>query len=227
MTDGSSFISCWSCTRRPAGVPHPAVRLSLRTPIPSRPVTLLCPFAAGGAGDILTRAAADHVAPSAMSRPASSIGRAPARPSRRPRSPRQTPDGATLGLYSISPFLTVPHLQKLPYDHAEGLHLHLDLRLRPDRALCHGREPAERLGRRDQIRQGQSRQIPLGHIGRARRGAYRDRSRVSGRRARKPPSCPSAAAPKPSPPCSAATSKPSSPPTTARILPPARSSSSS
>ena len=32
------------------------------------------------------------------------------------RSPSAEPDGATLGLYSISPFLTVPHLQKVPYD---------------------------------------------------------------------------------------------------------------
>ncbi len=83
---------------------------------PSRPITLLCPFAAGGAGDILTRAAADHVrakrnvAAGVEYRPGAGATIAPAQVA------KATPDGATLGLYSISPFLTVPHLQKLPYD---------------------------------------------------------------------------------------------------------------
>lgn len=83
---------------------------------PSRPVTLLCPFAAGGAGDILTRAAADHVrskrnvAAGVEYRPGAGATIAPAQVA------KAAADGATLGLYSISPFLTVPHLQKLPYD---------------------------------------------------------------------------------------------------------------
>jgi len=83
---------------------------------PSRPVTLLCPFAAGGAGDILTRAAADHVrtkrnvAAGVEYRPGAGATIAPAQVA------KASADGATLGLYSISPFLTVPHLQKVPYD---------------------------------------------------------------------------------------------------------------
>jgi tripartite-type tricarboxylate transporter receptor subunit TctC len=86
------------------------------TAYPSRPVTLLCPFAAGGAGDLLTRAAADHVrtkrnvAAGVEYRPGAGATIAPA------QIAKANPDGATLGLYSISPFLTVPHLQKLPYD---------------------------------------------------------------------------------------------------------------
>lgn len=83
---------------------------------PSRPVTLLCPFAAGGAGDILTRAAADHVrtkrnvAAGVEYRPGAGATIAPAQVA------KANADGSTLGLYSISPFLTVPHLQKVPYD---------------------------------------------------------------------------------------------------------------
>ena len=83
---------------------------------PSKPVTILCPFAAGGAGDMLTRVAADHVrakrnvAAAVEYRPGAGATIAPAQVA------KASPDGATLGLYSISPFLTVPHLQKLPYD---------------------------------------------------------------------------------------------------------------
>lgn len=83
---------------------------------PSKPVTLLCPFAAGGGGDILTRAAADHVrtkrnvVASVEYRPGAGATIAPG------QIARAQPDGATLGLYSISPFLTVPHLQKVPYE---------------------------------------------------------------------------------------------------------------
>ena len=83
---------------------------------PGKPVTLLCPFAAGGAGDIFTRVAADHVrakrnvAAGVEYRPGAGATIAPAQVA------KAAPDGATLGLYSISPFLTVPHLQKVPYD---------------------------------------------------------------------------------------------------------------
>lgn len=83
---------------------------------PAKPVTLLCPFAAGGAGDALTRVAADHVrshrkaAAAVEYRPGAGATIAPAQVA------KAEPDGATLGLYSISPFLTVPHLQKVPYN---------------------------------------------------------------------------------------------------------------
>jgi tripartite-type tricarboxylate transporter receptor subunit TctC len=83
---------------------------------PAKPVTLLCPFAAGGAGDALTRVAAEHVrshrsvAAGVEYRPGAGATIAPAQVA------RADADGSTLGLYSISPFLTVPHLQKVPYD---------------------------------------------------------------------------------------------------------------
>ena len=96
--------------------PDSAVRASAQAAYPGKPVTLLCPFAAGGAGDILTRAAADHVrtkrnvAVGVEYRPGAGATIAPA------QIAKAAADGATLGLYSISPFLTVPHLQKVPYD---------------------------------------------------------------------------------------------------------------
>ena len=83
---------------------------------PAKPITLLCPFAAGGAGDALTRVAADHVrsargvAAAVEYRPGAGATIGPAQVA------KAAADGATLGLYSISPFLTVPHLQKVPYD---------------------------------------------------------------------------------------------------------------
>jgi len=44
-----------------ASMPGPVTRATAQSAYPGKPVTLLCPFAAGGAGDILTRVAADHV----------------------------------------------------------------------------------------------------------------------------------------------------------------------
>lgn len=83
---------------------------------PSKPVTMLVPFAAGGGGDILTRVIADHarnkrgIAVGVEYRPGAGATIAPSQVA------RAEPDGATLGLYSVSPFLTVPHLQRLSYD---------------------------------------------------------------------------------------------------------------
>ena len=112
--DRRSFIL--GCTAGLAGVAGFGVRASAQAAYPGKPVTLLCPFAAGGAGDILTRAAADHVrtkrnvAVGVEYRPGAGATIAPA------QIAKAAADGATLGLYSISPFLTVPHLQKVPYD---------------------------------------------------------------------------------------------------------------
>ena len=99
-----------------AGMSRPVTRAVAQSAYPAKPVTLLCPFAAGGAGDILTRVAADHVrakrnvAAGVEYRPGAGATIAPA------QIAKASPDGTTLGLYSISPFLTVPHLQKVPYD---------------------------------------------------------------------------------------------------------------
>ena len=88
-------------------------------------------------------------------------------------------DGATLGLYSISPFLTVPHLQKVPYDTLKDFTYISIYAYIPIALYVAGRESAQELERRRQVRQRQSRKIPLGNVRRARRGAHRDRSRVS------------------------------------------------
>ena len=112
--DRRSIVS--GCTAGLAGVAGFGVRAPAQAAYPGKPVWLLCPFAAGGAGDILTRAAADHVrtkrnvAVGVEYRPGAGATIAPA------QIAKAAADGATLGLYSISPFLTVPHLQKVPYD---------------------------------------------------------------------------------------------------------------
>lgn len=82
---------------------------------PSGPVTIYVPFAAGGTSDILTRAVADFAKnqrdiPVAVEfRPGAGATIAPAHVA------RAAPDGATIGFYSVSPFLSVPHLQNVPY----------------------------------------------------------------------------------------------------------------
>ena len=99
-----------------AAMPGLITGAAAQSTYPLKPVTLLCPFAAGGAADMLTRVAADHVrtkrnvAAGVEYRPGAGATIAPA------QIAKATPDGTTLGLYSISPFLTVPHLQKVPYD---------------------------------------------------------------------------------------------------------------
>jgi tripartite-type tricarboxylate transporter receptor subunit TctC len=99
-----------------AALPGFVAGVAAQPAYPGKPVTLLCPFAAGGAADMLTRVAADHVrakrnvAAGVEYRPGAGATIAPAQVA------KAAPDGATFGLYSISPFLTVPHLQKVPYD---------------------------------------------------------------------------------------------------------------
>lgn len=84
---------------------------------PGKPVTLLCPFAVGGAGDALTRVAAEHVrsqrsvAPAVEYRPGAGATIAPAQVA------KAAADGATLGLYSISPFLTCRICRRCPTTH--------------------------------------------------------------------------------------------------------------
>src|SRR5882672_10394882 len=112
--DRRSFVSGSAAVL--AGLPEFVAGVAAQLAYPGKPVTLLCPFAAGGAGDILTRVAADHVrakrnvAAGVEYRPGAGATIAPA------QIAKASPDGTTLGLYSISPFLTVPHLQKVPYD---------------------------------------------------------------------------------------------------------------
>lgn len=90
-------------------------RVAAQAQYPSEPITIYVPFAAGGASDILTRAVADYarskrnVAVGVEFRPGAGGTLAPSHVA------RAKPDGASLGFYSVSPFLTVPHLQSVPY----------------------------------------------------------------------------------------------------------------
>jgi len=83
---------------------------------PSRPVTIVVGFAAGGAGDISARIVADAAknlrgAPVAVEfRPGAGATLATGQVA------RARPDGTTLSLFSGSPLLTAPHLQRVPYD---------------------------------------------------------------------------------------------------------------
>ena len=83
---------------------------------PSKPVTLLCGYAAGGAGDAVTRVLADFVrnkkgvAASVEFKPGAGATLAPG------QIARAEPDGYNLCLYVPSPMAVVPHLQKVPYD---------------------------------------------------------------------------------------------------------------
>jgi tripartite-type tricarboxylate transporter receptor subunit TctC len=85
---------------------------------PSRPVTLIVPFAAGGAGDLTARVVTDFAgsrrgvaaAPDFRPGAGATIGTA--------NIAEAEANGLTLGLYSISPFGTIPYLQKVPYDPA-------------------------------------------------------------------------------------------------------------
>lgn len=82
---------------------------------PSGPVTIYVPFAAGGASDVLTRTLAGYVRSSrniaveVEFRPGAGGTLAPSHVA------KAAPDGASLGFYSVSPFIAVPHLQTLPY----------------------------------------------------------------------------------------------------------------
>ena len=83
---------------------------------PSRPVTTIVGFAAGGAGDAMSRLVAETarekrgaiVAVEFKPGAGATIGAG--------QVARSKPDGYTLGFYAGSPFLTAPHMQRVPYD---------------------------------------------------------------------------------------------------------------
>ncbi|MBS7700407.1 MULTISPECIES: tripartite tricarboxylate transporter substrate binding protein [unclassified Chelatococcus] len=91
-------------------------RVSLAQTYPVRPTTIIVPFAAGGAGDLsgrvisefATNKKGDVTAVDFRPGAGATIGTAQVADAK--------PDGTTLGLYSVSPYGTTPHLQKVPYD---------------------------------------------------------------------------------------------------------------
>jgi hypothetical protein len=145
----------------------------LRPPIPASRSRCFVRLPQGGAGDILTRAAADHVrtkrnvAVGVEYRPGAGATIAPA------QIAKAASDGATLGLYSISPFLTVPHLQKVPYDTLKDFtYISIYAYIR-SRFMCW---PIVRstTGTTSSNSPGTIPENSGGDVGRARRGAYRD-----------------------------------------------------
>ncbi|KKX29409.1 tripartite tricarboxylate transporter substrate binding protein [Rhizobium sp. LC145] len=94
----------------------PRLASSASGPYPAGNPTIVVGFAAGGAGDIAARVVANYVK--------ETRGLA-ATPDFRPGAGgtiatdqvrRARPDGSVLSLYSVSPLLVAPHLQKVPYD---------------------------------------------------------------------------------------------------------------
>lgn len=83
---------------------------------PSRPITIVVPFAAGGGGDTAVRFIADQVQKArgativVENKPGggATIGMS--------FVARSAPDGYTLGLVSTSPFTVTPYFQKMPFD---------------------------------------------------------------------------------------------------------------
>ena len=86
---------------------------------PSRPVTLVVGFAAGGAGDVTARLAAEFAREKRGAtvnvefRPGAGATLATSQVA------RSKPDGYTLSLFAGSPFYAAPHLQKVAYDPAK------------------------------------------------------------------------------------------------------------
>lgn len=86
---------------------------------PSRPITIVVGFAAGGAGDVTARLAAEYAREkrgaivSVEFKPGAgaTIGAG--------YVARAKPDGYTLGLYAGSPFQATPHMQSVPYNVAK------------------------------------------------------------------------------------------------------------
>ena len=83
---------------------------------PSRPVTIIVPFAAGGGTDITTRTLAGPMAEAlgaeiVVKNTAGAGGTIGAAETARAKA-----DGYTIGMMPVGPMTTQPHLRELPYD---------------------------------------------------------------------------------------------------------------
>ena len=100
--------------------PPPALRR--RRIIRSRPVRIVFPLAAGGGGDVFTRALADELQKAGTSRSWSRTARAAGRTSARAPASKPTPDGYTLCLMSSEPAVYNQFLYKtIPYNPEKDL----------------------------------------------------------------------------------------------------------
>ncbi|MCC7275661.1 MAG: tripartite tricarboxylate transporter substrate binding protein [Alphaproteobacteria bacterium] len=83
---------------------------------PSRPITFVVGFAAGGAGEMVARLVSDYardkrgVTIGVEFKPGAGATIATGQVA------RARPDGYTVSLFSVSPLLVAPHLQSVPYD---------------------------------------------------------------------------------------------------------------
>lgn len=94
----------------------PRISLSALTEYPAGNPTIIVGFAAGGAGDIATRVVANYVK-QARGLVATPDFRPGAGGTIATDQVRRAPaDGSVVSLYSVSPLLVAPHLQKVPYD---------------------------------------------------------------------------------------------------------------
>lgn len=94
----------------------PRMSWSQKNGYPTENPTLVVGFAAGGAGDIATRVVANYVkeAHGVVATPDFRPGAGGTIATDQVR--RAPADGSVLSLYSVSPLLVAPHLQKVPYD---------------------------------------------------------------------------------------------------------------
>ncbi|MGP4727190.1 tripartite tricarboxylate transporter substrate binding protein [Agrobacterium deltaense] len=94
----------------------PRLARSEQASYPAGNPTIIVGFAAGGAGDIASRVVANYVkeARGLVVTPDFRPGAGGTIATDQVR--RAPPDGSILSLYSVSPLLVAPHLQKVPYD---------------------------------------------------------------------------------------------------------------
>jgi tripartite-type tricarboxylate transporter receptor subunit TctC len=83
---------------------------------PSGGITITVGFAAGGAGDLAARVAADHARSSRKVAVGLDFRPGAGGTLAADQLARARPSGAMLSLYSASPIMTAPHLQRVPYD---------------------------------------------------------------------------------------------------------------
>jgi len=93
-----------------------ATAASAEEKYPSRPVTIVVGFAAGGAGDVVTRLVADFAREKRGAAVAVEFKPGAGATIATGQVARAKPDGYTLSLFSGSPMYAAPHMQKVPYE---------------------------------------------------------------------------------------------------------------
>lgn len=97
-------------------VPLSAMELSAQDKYPSRPVTLVVGYAAGGGGEVVARLLAEFAREKRGAVITVEFKPGAGATIATDQLARSKPDGYTLSVFSGNPLLAAPHLQKLPYD---------------------------------------------------------------------------------------------------------------